>query len=81
MTDDKLTPAQRVALEWLPADGAWRRDIHNAQSSALEYLERKGLIVEIGQADRENFWLDDDQGWVWRITPLGEAMRKEIAGT
>ena len=79
MKTPTLTTTQRAALEWLPADGSWRRDVHNMQSRALEYLESKNMAIEIGSWYVPKIPIDDGlQGWIWRITPAGEAIRKEL---
>ena len=75
----KLTQAQRSALEWLPENGSWRRDVHNVQSSALEYLERRYMAVEFSTWHGPKAPMDDGlHGWIWRITPEGERVRKGL---
>ena len=66
MTTPPLTPAQRAALEWLPEIGRKSLAIDNiGRGFTLGRLQKLGLV----QAIRSNRY---------RITPAGEALRKEL---
>ena len=73
MTSPPLTQAQRDALDWLPPDGQYKRqefriirDLRDLAAAGLASNRTDGMAV----------WQH-----FWRITPAGEALRKEIVGT
>lgn len=59
-----LTPAQKRALLWLPADGT-RRDVYQGgpHSNVLWRVRRKGLAIDVGVS-------------VFRASPLGLVVRE-----
>jgi hypothetical protein len=63
-----LTPAQRRALDWLPATGEWRR-LNTASNDDWFALYE---LTQMGLADAHVRW-----GW-WRLTPAGVAERGRV---
>ena len=71
----RLTPAQRRALLWLPADGSWRWRAPREVSSAVSSLWRQHRDL----CTRE--WRGDPGGdgvLNYRLTPAGQALRAQI---
>ena len=70
-----LTPAQKRALEWLPADGSWRTDAGRLVG-ALNSASLAGLA--------DGVWADcgmrGGRKMRWRIRRAGVAARAEIEG-
>jgi len=70
MTAPTLTPAQRAALEWLP-ENDWTADFTIEVGQQIIGLLQLKLI--------KRRWLGNSNGhWQWKLTPLGEALRKEL---
>ena len=69
MTTPPLTPAQRAALEWLPRNGSWAGSCGKRNRSFL--VLRRFMLVDC-RSRKDGGYVD------WRITPAGEALRKEL---
>ena len=70
MTAPTLTPAQRAALKWLAPIGQWTAKRPRMKSKKFRRLMEMGFccaLVPLGGTY-----------WQWRITPAGEAIRKEL---
>jgi hypothetical protein len=72
-----LTPAQKRALAWLPADGNWRMKPGRLWGSvnSLALFHHNLIQVEYG-----NFGPRKALCWRWRLTPAGIVARAEIEG-
>ena len=66
-----LTPAQKRAILWLPADGSWR----NAGGAAHLWDALWGILELDLAINRRGI-----DGGGWRLTPAGIAARKAIEG-
>ena len=71
MTAPPLTPAQRAALEWLPAS-----DAQAIAAKSYGWFVSCCVLSAIGYAQCRvpGNWRNAK----WRITPAGEALRKEL---
>lgn len=69
-TPPRLTPAQRRALDWLPADGGWRSGPSEKDAAVLRRLwDREDGIVDWATHRRH-----------YRLTPAGIALKARLAG-
>ncbi len=70
MTPQDLTPAQRRALLWLPADGDWKHLDDDKAPTCIAVFYRlfyKELV--------QRLWRNEG---VWHLTPAGIALRAQI---
>jgi DNA-binding PadR family transcriptional regulator len=71
----KLTPAQRLALEWLPADGAWRMSPGRLASALSSLsLQHRGVVEDAAG----NFGPRGGFKWRYRLTDLGQKLRARL---
>jgi hypothetical protein len=73
MQIERLTPACRRALEWLPADGSWRMDpgVIGAALRSLQLRHRRFVEWEAGEFGPRGGWK-----WRWRLTEPGKILRQ-----
>jgi hypothetical protein len=78
-----LTPAQRRALLWLPADGTWVAQERGKHQVSLWVMLRK----DFGDPERAACWsaalvrnmaTSAASLLLWRLTPLGVQVRAEV---
>lgn len=74
-----LTPAQRRALEWLPATGEWQGPAGPQTTDSLFVLsDTEPPFVERMRVVRDE-WLEGDRWFMkWRLTPAGVAERGRV---
>ena len=66
-----MTPAQRKALEWLPADGSWKSRT-GKDAPSLNMLNR--MTMAYPQHIESSRW----GMCYYRLTPLGQKLREEV---
>lgn len=72
----RLTPAQRRALLWLPADGSWRQGLGRENQQNGVTFSR---IILMGLAAQKVCWANNPRPpKTYGATPLGLAVRAEL---
>jgi hypothetical protein len=70
-----LTQAQRHALDWLPADGAWRTKLaSNALAIHALRLGHPGIVEQ----ESGRFGPRKGRMWRYRLTAVGVALRAQV---
>jgi hypothetical protein len=78
MSEIRLTKAQEKALDWLPADGAWRSDAGRLERAAHSLWLYHRVFV-----DSRSGLFGPRNGWKiqYRLTPAGIAFKAAREGT
>lgn len=77
----RLTPAQRRALLWLPADGRWVSRIHLSLAHGPRSMPGASTappllaLLKVGSVEANPTSAVED----WRLTPLGAEVRAILA--